>query len=260
MTDIFDDIDRPRPRGPAWRYFGGKWRSRNLYPSPTYKTIVEPFAGAANYAWWHGAGRDVVIADRSEDVRSAWSLITSADGAAIIGSAPDLVRGVIVDTQTENPGLRSIMGFWCNLGSASRRRTPTEWSLIKSGWNTMARNRLASDINRVVSRPWTILDEWRSIPDIEATWFIDPPYQRAGKHYKHGSDEIDYASLSEWCKSRRGQVIVCENNGATWLPFVHLEHVKSMSLRCSGNRKSAEAVWSNDEQWMDDLRRKVRDA
>lgn len=30
-----------------------------------------------------------------------------------------------------------------------------------------------------------------------------------------------------WCKDRRGQVIVCENAGATWLPFEPLATIKA---------------------------------
>jgi len=29
----------------------------------TYPTVVEPFAGAASYAWWYGHGRDLVLAE-----------------------------------------------------------------------------------------------------------------------------------------------------------------------------------------------------
>jgi len=35
---------------PFWRYYGGKFRAAPRYPTPTHKTIVEPFAGAAGYS------------------------------------------------------------------------------------------------------------------------------------------------------------------------------------------------------------------
>ena len=60
-----------------------------------------------------------------------------------------------------------------------------------------------------------------------ATWFIDPPYQNAGKHYRFGSSQLDYPALAAWCQTREGQVIVCEQGGATWLPFQVLSDVKT---------------------------------
>ena len=68
---------------------------------------------------------------------------------------------------------------------------------------------------------WTIIEgDYTDAPDIEATWFIDPPYQGPpGTGYRHGSDSIDYQDLGRWCESRTGQVIVCEGGGADWLPF-----------------------------------------
>ena len=61
----------------------------------------------------------------------------------------------------------------------------------------------------------------------EATWFIDPPYRVAGRHYRFGPDDIDYVSLGEWCRERPGLVIVCENAGADWLPFRPLDETKT---------------------------------
>ena len=53
----------------------------------------------------------------------------------------------------------------------------------------------------------------------EASWFVDPPYQNQGKHYHYGPENVDFAMLGNWCRTRLGQVIVCENEGADWLPF-----------------------------------------
>lgn len=51
-----------------------------------------------------------------------------------------------------------------------------------------------------------------------ATWFIDPPYNNAaGRRYRQ--HDIDFDRLARFCHGRLGQVIVCENEGADWLPF-----------------------------------------
>ena len=94
-------------------------------------------------------------------------------------------------------------------------------------------------------RHWKIRQgSYQGIEDFStATWFVDPPYQSAGKHYKHGCQGIDYPHLGEWCQSLRGQVIVCENDGATWLPFAPLADVKTARR----GRRSREAIWTRDQ-------------
>lgn len=90
-----------------------------------------------------------------------------------------------------------------------------------------------------------------------ATHLIDPPYQRAGGRdlrpgargrvrYPRGSDAIDFAALAKLAKSLPGQVVVCEQEGATWLPFERLREIGT--VRPGG--RSSEVVWvgSNDSQ------------
>lgn len=79
-----------------------------------------------------------------------------------------------------------------------------------------------------------------ALEDIEATWFIDPPYQHGGHYYRHS--DIDYPALAEWVQSRRGQVIVCENNKADWLPFTPLKSQQGQRY------KTVESVWTNEDR------------
>ncbi len=58
---------------------------------------------------------------------------------------------------------------------------------------------------------------------MKATWFVDPPYQNMGKLYKE--NKIDYQELGTYCRERLGQVMVCENEGADWLPFEKLTEI-----------------------------------
>lgn len=37
---------------------------------------------------------------------------------------------------------------------------------------------------------------------------------------------IDYVELADWCKSRNGEIIVCENSKADWLDFVPIAKLK----------------------------------
>lgn len=78
------------------------------------------------------------------------------------------------------------------------------------------------------------------LPNVRSTWFIDPPYcGPAGRYYKY--NEIDYEHLAEWCRTRKGQVIVCEGAGAHWLPFRSLGTTANGSMRSL----SVEKVWTN---------------
>jgi hypothetical protein len=110
---------------------------------------------------------------------------------------------------------------------------------VFEGWSNQMRARVASQVEHI--RHWKLIEgDYACAPDIEATWFIDPPYQVAGTHYVHHT--IDYAELAAWCRSRSGQVMVCENDGATWLPFQPFGlHKKSKMTTSDSN--SHEALW-----------------
>jgi site-specific DNA-adenine methylase len=102
-------------------------------------------------------------------------------------------------------------------------------------WSEGCRERLAKSVGKISH--WEVrCADYREIEDVEATWFIDPPYIGMGHHYH--SDELDYETLASWCKSRRGQVIVCELSGASWLPFVPFIETVNASKK---NRK--EVIW-----------------
>jgi hypothetical protein len=81
------------------------------------------------------------------------------------------------------------------------------------------------------------------MPHEIATWFFDPTYIDQGRHYPHHLQAFEYRRLGEFIRSRRGQVIACEQTGATWLPFRDLASVKAGPR----SKRSAEAIWTNEE-------------
>lgn len=107
-------------------------------------------------------------------------------------------------------------------------------------FNTSTKRRIIENLGKI--KKWRILKytEYYRIMNRKATWFIDPPYQRAGKLYTNGSKDIDYKKLSSWCIDRKGQVIVCEENCAKWLPF---RPVKGKGAVGNTKSKNGEAVW-----------------
>ena len=89
-------------------------------------------------------------------------------------------------------------------------------------------------------RHWEIRHgNYTDITNEQATWFIDPPYQFGGEYYRYGNSGINFHYLAQWCKSRAGQVIVCENTKADWLPFWPMRELNG------SKHKTTEAIWSN---------------
>jgi 16S rRNA G966 N2-methylase RsmD len=89
-------------------------------------------------------------------------------------------------------------------------------------------------------RHWNIkLDSYENIENENVTWFIDPPYMFGGEHYKQSNKNLDFKQLGEWCKSRNGQSIVCENSKADWLDFKPI-------IKMQGTiHKTTEVIYSN---------------
>lgn len=230
---------------PLFSFYGGKWRTARLYPEPEHKVVVEPFAGAAGYAVRH-PDRDVILCDIDPIIAGLWSYLITASSAEIL-SIPDIRDGETVDDLRVCQEAKWLVGFWVNKGAASPRRRPSAWmrSGLRPGsfWGEAIRRRIAANVERI--RHWRVFNcSYAECPAMgPATWFVDPPYQVAGKHYRFGRECVDFKSLAAWCRGREGQVIVCENAGADWLPFRHLAHTKTSPHPARRGRRSAEVVW-----------------
>jgi hypothetical protein len=229
---------------PFWRYYGGKWRAAPRYPAPQRDTIVEPFAGAAGYATrYHD--RRVVLVDRSPIIAGIWRYLIAAKPAEVL-AIPNLPEGGTVDDLPVCQEARWLVGYWLNGGSDHPCKTPSAWAREHGdgvhwvGWSDKARNRIASQVEAI--RHWRIIEgDYTDAPDVDATWFVDPPYQTsAGRRYREQPDDFD--ALGAWTLARRGQVIACDQVGADWLPWSGDIEVKGTSgARRAGT--SAEVVY-----------------
>ena len=125
---------------------------------------------------------------------------------------------------------------------------PSAAHVPSSFWGVGRRQALA-ELQPQIAHWEARLCDWSQVPDVEATWFVDPPYQGAlGKHYHEPSARLDFGALAAACQSWRGQVIVCEGPEATWLPFrPHHEHASAPTADVKGRRVSREMIWTNDE-------------
>ena len=228
---------------PFFCYYGGKWRAAPHYPKPEHDVIVEPFAGAAGYSTRY-FDRQVLLFDVDPVIVGVWSYLIKASTAEIM-ALPDVdERGVDALPSTVPQEAKWLIGFSLNKGTAKPCKVPSSWmregKAPASWWGPQLREKLAKQAEGI--RHWVV--EQRSyleLPLAPATWFVDPPYQgKAGRIYRHS--EIDYENLAAWCRSLPGQPIVCEAEGATWLPFRTFRTIKA-SLSKRGGKQSHEVIW-----------------
>lgn len=222
---------------PFFSYFGSKYSfAGKLYHAPRYKTIVEPFAGSAAYAAQY-YDRDVVLCDKNPVIVGVWDFLIKSTRADIMNIGM-ISKGGTVDELKVSQEAKWLVGFWLHAAAASPGKSTTGWS----NWNPSTRARVASQVGKI--KHWKVHQcSYENAPvEGPATWFIDPPYQEDGKHYKCSAKDIDFNRLGDWCRTRVGQSIVCENQGANWLPF---ERLRSTASARQGEKKekSHEVVW-----------------
>lgn len=242
---------------PFWRYFGGKWRAARRYPAPAYPhlPIVEPFAGAAGYScafsgeFWR---RDVTLVESNPVIAEIWRYLVATTAAEIL-SLPDVECLDALPASTPEAA-RLFIGMCFGAGDTRPRPAVSPMVRRDGGWVKL-RDRAARQVDRI--RHWRVIEgDYTAAPDVEAVWFIDPPYQARGGRdtrpggrgrvrYPCGADDLDFDTLASWCRSRRGQVIVCENDGAEWLPFRPFIDTATVGVR---GQRSREVVWTNDAE------------
>lgn len=228
------------PLKPFFPFYGSKWRSAKLYGPPCYQHVIEPFAGSAGYATYWNPSR-VTLVEKDPVIVGVWRYLQTA-GAEEIAGLPDLEVGEDVQTLTRLPQeARHLIGFWLNRGSAVPKRRRTAFSArtdkAQLVWGPRARERLCAQAGTIGH--WKIINgSYENLMPEEATYFVDPPYIDKGRFYRER--HVDYQRLGSWCRSLPGQVMVCENTGATWLPFTPLATIKSTK------GTSAEVVWRRD--------------
>ena len=234
----------PSRLAPFWNYYGGKYRTAPRYPKPSHGTIIEPFAGAAGYSMRYHAA-NVILVEKYPVICEVWRYLIGASRADIMRIP--LVEHVDALPDCTPQGARWLVGFNMNTAAASPRlslsagnRWLTAHGRNYAGWTEARRERTAAQVGSISH--WRVVEgDYTMAPDLEVTWFVDPPYQQGGEHYVHPSGRIDYTALGEWCQNLRGQIIVYESEGADWLPFVTTAPVKGLQST------KREAVWIRDQ-------------
>ncbi|MEM4204137.1 MAG: hypothetical protein QXS54_08725 [Candidatus Methanomethylicaceae archaeon] len=220
-----------------WSYYGNKSKIIHLYPEPKYDIIIEPFAGTARYSL-RFFRKKVILNDKYDVIVKIWRWLQSITMEELL-SLPIPLRGQNIKGMNIPQEAKYLYGFLAGRGTERPRLTVTEWGSETFRSDLM---RIAANLYRI--RHWEIRQgEYYELDNIEATWFIDPPYQYGGEVYIEHN--IDYEHLAEWCMTRKGQVIVCENSKATWLPFKPLVKFRGQK------HDSEEVIWVNDYEKAD---------
>jgi site-specific DNA-adenine methylase len=228
---------------PFFPYFGSKHRLSKRYKEPSKDLLIEPFAGSACYSL-HYSHKQVRLYDKYDVICGIWDYLINASEREIL-DLPLIDFDKTLGDYTVCQEARWLIGYFLAdaRGIPSIKHTSRSINKIrenenaKNRWTDSKKNQIASQLQYI--RHWTIEKKsYEQIENEDCTWFIDPPYQQAGKNYKESAKNIDFEHLGIWCKSRIGEVIVCENYGASWLPFENFA-----SLRNIQNKETFEVVY-----------------
>ena len=239
-------------------YFGSKARNAKHYPPPSRRgVIIEPFAGSARYSVHWGMGREVLLVEKNPVVARIWRWIFQCRPADI-AALPDADR-----LKPDVPIVKQVRpweaaAFIVARVSAPYRDTMTDgvisrfkmpsikpdkhWKHLYYAFRRCARLRAGMDRWRIIEGDYT------AAGNTEASWFIDPPYRSFQRTYaNYDGRDIDYGSLARWCQSRIGRVVVCEIDGADWLPFRFFRRGTPngyTAINSGRARARSEAIWT----------------
>ena len=217
-----------------WSYYGSKNRIVRYYPKPVHHKIVEPFAGAAYYSLRYFEN-DVLLIDKNPMIVNIWHYLQSASERDI-NSLPRLAAGHrITREQFECEGQYQLMRYLIVQAAYGGGNVVSKWGAMRIDQNI---KRVAANLFKI--KHWTIFHaDYAQAPECKATWFVDAPYFIGGDKYPFKAKYIDFNHLSLWCRQLNGQVIVCENTNAGWLPFSPLVKIQGVA------KTSTEVIWTN---------------
>lgn len=225
-------------------YYGRKKQIAKHYPAPSYDSIVEPFAGSAAYSLFGSHWRrDVVLIEKDQRVAQVWKWLIEEATPEKIKRLPDLKVGEKSSEFLHIIHAATKMAF--------KYKTIKVTPVLERNWE-ISKRVMAADLHKI--KHWRLIcGDYSVAPDIEATWFIDPPYKSApGTGYNHGSASIDYVQLGQWALQRRGELIFCEGEYGDYLPFSPLLRLPGVAGKIStellfykpGTRRSQSCLFS----------------
>lgn len=202
-------------------YYGRKKQIAKYYPSPNYNVIIEPFAGSAAYSLYNDNWKKkVILIEKDEKVATIWEWLINKAKPEDILKMGDLKIG------DRSSNFLHILHAVTKMAFKYKKIKVTP--VLERNWE-ISKRYMANNLYKV--KHWQIIcGDFTKAPNIEATWFIDPPYKGpSGEGYYHDSDSINYNFLAGWADERRGEVIFCEGELADYLPFEPLIESKGVA-------------------------------
>lgn len=181
----------------------------------------------------------MILNDLDPVISGIWEYLIKVKEEEVL-ALPLLVYGESLDDIKLIPEAKNFIGQCLQTGRPSPRKKLSSAVYTRPGtvWCESMRSRIASQLCQI--RHWKITSKsYLDLDNREATWFIDPPYEKAGKAYI--VNQMDYAACATFCKSREGQTLVCEAEGASWLPFEPFTDNPS-----NASRVTKEVIWTNE--------------
>ena len=206
-------------------YYGRKKQIAKHYPAPNFDTIIEPFAGSAAYSLFQNNWKKrVLLFEKDPKVSAIWEWFIHDATVDEIKKLPDLKVGEKSSEFLHIIHAATKMAF--------HFKTIKVTPILERNWE-ISRRIFAENLYKI--KHWEIYcDDYTTAPDIEATWFIDPPYKHLpGLGYKFSRKMQDYNALADWTKNRKGEVICCEGEYGDYLPFQPLLELKGVAGKSS---------------------------
>lgn len=181
----------------------------------------------------------MILIDKYKTIIDVWKFLQLASEKDILG-LPILKYGENLRDFDLSDLEKKFLGFNVGGGVARPQMQATYLQTIHRPNNQRIRLKTIAE-NLYKIRHWKLIHGEYDCVEVEATWFIDPPYSKGGEYYAFSSKKLDFGRLSKWISSRNGQVIVCENASAQWFTFFPLK-------RAGGTRRATnEVFWTNEK-------------
>lgn len=229
-----------------WSYFGAKLRIVDHYPKPKFGVIKECFAGSAPYSVKYFEN-DVYLYDKYHVIIDIWDYLKECSIKDILNLKCPAKGTVLGYENYDCDAQRYLIGFMIARVQITPANTVTSFGLERFDAD---KKRIAANLFKIKHFKTQCIS-YDEIPNQQATWFLDAPYQFGGETYKHNNRKINFNNLSEWCTSREGQTIVCENHLATWLPFVPMKSTQGVA------KQSNEVIWTNEPTHFNNIQQKL---
>ena len=194
-----------RVTGPLFKWFGSKWLSSRIYPSPEHDVIFEPYAGSAGYSLRNHEKRVVLWEDEAQ-LKALWRwLIKDATTSSVLDIPINLREGTDIRKLGLLDGQALLLKMWQRTNNVGNCWTISPWGNKPGQWTANTRARVAEELHAV--KHWRL----RRIEfDRSGTYFIDPPYFY---NYRYRFEEaFDHKTLVERIRAipKSSQIIVCE--------------------------------------------------